>query len=301
MLYQLIASATDQVTPLSKVAHDTSFTFSSFLGDIRTALIKMANDFAGLIPKILLGVVLLFLGFVFAKIIAKSISILFERLGINALLTKSGITETLSKAGFKASPGECLAKIAFLLSMLFVVKIAAQEASFSDISDLIIKIIAFMPNVITAAIILIIGFLIADVSRNSVFRALTAAGLEYARTVSKLIFGFIIIIILTVALAQINIQTELLNATVKIVLAATGLALALALGIGLKGTTKNVVSGVYSRDLYKVGTEIQYEGEWMTIAGIGPVTTKLNKSDGGFLILPNDKLVSEPVRGRSAN
>jgi len=185
--------------------------------------------------------------------------------------------------------------------MLFVVKIAAQEASISDISDIVISIIAFMPNAITATIIMLVGFFIADITKNSVLTSLTAAGLEYAQTVSKLLFGFILIIVLTVALSQLNIQTELLNATVKIILSAVGLALALSLGLGLKDVAKNVVSGVYSRDLYKTGTEIEYDGEITTIAGIGPVTTKLQRSDGGFIMVPNDKLISEPVHGRSTN
>ena len=62
---------------------------------------------------------------------------------------------------------------------------------------------------------------------------------------------------------------------------------------------RNIVSGVYSRDIYQVGTEIEYDGEVMTVGGVGPVTTKLNRLDGGFVVVPNEKLINEPVRGRS--
>ena len=274
---------------------------TSFFGKIREALMDMKDDFAELIPKILLGGILLFLGFMAAKALAKIITTVFDRLGIDSLLEKAGITGVLERSGIKAAPGALLAKIVFLISMLFVVKISAQAASIKDISDIIISIIAFMPNAITAAIIMLVGVMIADIARNAILSSLTAAGLEYAQTLSKLVFGFIIILVLTVALAQLNIQTELLNATVKIVLAALGLALALSLGLGLKDMAKNVVSGVYSRDLYQTGTEIEYEGEAMIIAGVGPVTTKLKRADGGFVMVPNEKLISEPVRGRSAS
>ncbi len=157
-----------------------------------------------------------------------------------------------------------------------------------------------MPNAITSALIMLVGFVVADIIKNSVYSVLDSAGLEYARTLSKVLFGFIFILVLTVALDKINIQTELLNATVKIALASLGLALALSLGFGLKGMAHSIVSGVYSRDIYKVGTEIEFEGETVTVTGIGPVTTKLKRPDGGFVIVPNETLTTRPVRGRSA-
>lgn len=278
----------------------SSFSFTDFFSKIREALVKMAENFAEFIPQLLLALVLLFLGFVFSKLVAKAVRTLFSRLGVDGLLEKSGVTGVLQRAGIKAAPGAFVGRLLFWIAMLYVVKIAAQEASIKDISDIVLSIIAFMPNAITAALIMLVGFVVADIIKNAVFNQLSAAGLGYARTLSKVIFGFIFILVLTVALAKINIQTELLNATVMILLGALGLALALCLGLGLKGMTRSIVSGIYSRDVYKVGTEIEFEGEHMKVAGVGPVTTKLTRADGGFVIVPNERLISEPVRGRSA-
>jgi hypothetical protein len=276
------------------------FSFKDFFDQIKDALVKMGEDFANFIPDILLALVLLFLGFVFAKVIAKVVSTGFAKLGLDGLLDRAGVTGVLNRAGIKAAPGAFIAKLFFWVAMLFVIKVAASQAKIDDISNIIIAIINFMPNAITAALIMLVGFIVADIIKNAVFSSLDAAGLEYARTLSKVVFGFIFILVLTVALAKINIQTELLNATVMILLGALGLALAISMGLGLKGMARNIVSGVYSRDIYKVGTQIEYEGEAMTVAGVGPVTTKLTRSDGGFVIVPNEKLISEPVRGRSA-
>jgi len=278
----------------------TEFSFSGFYDEVKNALTAMMEDFAQFLPKLLLAVVLLFIGYALAKVLAKIVSTAFDKLGVDALLERSGFTAQLQRTGIKAAPGAFIAKLLFWITMLFVIKVAAQAASIKDISDIIIAIISFMPNAITAALIMLFGFIVADIIKNAVFSALDAMGLEYARTVSKILFGFIFILILTVALAKINIQTELLNATVQIILAALGLALALALGLGLKRLAGSIVSGVYSRDIYKAGTEIEFDGENMTISGVGPVTTKLKRPDGGFVIIPNEKLISEPVRGRSA-
>ena len=277
----------------------TEFSFSGFYFEVQTALLEMLNDFAQFLPKLLLAVILLLIGYAVAKLLSKLLTAGFAKLGVDNFLDKTGFTAQLQRAGIKSAPGAFVATLVFWLIMLFVVKVAAQAAAVQDISDIVVAIISFMPNAITAALILLFGFIVADVIKNAVFNALDQMGLEYARTLSKVIFGFIFILILTVALAKINIQTELLNATVQIILGALALALALSLGLGLKRLAGSIVSGVYSRDIYKVGTEIEFEGETMTVSGIGPVTTKLKRSDGGFVIVPNEKLISEPVRGRS--
>ena len=79
------------------------------------------------------------------------------------------------------------------------------------------------------------------------------------------------------------------------------LALALALGLGLKTLASNIVSGVYAKDLYKVGTEIHYDERPAKVAGVGPVTTKLTRDDGSFLIVPNTLMVTAVIRGRTEN
>ena len=282
-----------------RVIAATEFSFSGFYYEVQEALLVMLNDFAQFLPKLMLALVLLVIGYAFAKLLCKLVSIGFAKLGVDGLLERSGFTAQLQRAGIKAAPGAFVATLIFWLTMLFVIKVAAQAAAIQDISDIIVAIISFLPNAITAALILLFGFIVADIIKNAVFNALDRMGLEYARTLSKIVFGFIFILILTVALAKINIQTELLNATVQILLGALALALAISLGLGLKNMAGSIVSGVYSRDIYKVGTEVEFEGEAMTIAGIGPVTTKLKRADGGFVIIPNEKLISEPVRGRS--
>ena len=103
------------------------------------------------------------------------------------------------------------------------------------------------------------------------------------------------------ALNQLGIETELLNASVKILLSGVALALSICLGLGLKGLACNIVSGVYARDLYQVGTQIEYQDELVRVAGVGPVTTKLQRADGGFILVPNESLLNQSVKGRSAD
>ena len=207
----------------------------------------------------------------------------------------------LKKLGLNGSPSAIISKAVFWIIVLFIFKNAAGKLGIEDISNIIDSIMAFLPKVMVAGIIMLVGFMVADLVQNAVQRALDNLGLDYAKALANILFGFIFIIVLTVALSQLGIETELLNASVKIILAALGLGLAICLGLGLKGLANQIISGVYARDIYQVGTEIEYDNEPAKVAGVGPVTTKLQRQDGGFIMVPNHELVSKSVRGKSAD
>ena len=144
---------------------------------------------------------------------------------------------------------------------------------------------------------MVIGLFVGDMIQIAVFVALDAKGLDYANTLSKLVFGLIFIVFLTVSLSQVGIETELLKSTVKIILLGVSFALALALGLGLRQHAANVVAAVYVRDIYKKGVKIEIDGKLLQIMGIGPVTTKLQNEEGDFVIIPNTDLVTTKVKG----
>ncbi len=259
--------------------------------------------FDGLInglPNIVIGLITLIVGFIIASILKKCIEKFLAGIKFDEFLDKVGIGSVFSKVGVKDGISKLLAKVLFWVVMLFIFKNAAGQMGVDDISMIIDKIMAFLPKVLIATIIMLVGFMIADMVKNVVFKTLDGLGLEYAKVLSGILFGFVFIIVLTVALSQLEVETELLNASVKIILASFGLGLAICLGLGLKRMAGQIVSGVYARDLYKVGTTLIFEDEEVKVAGVGPVTTKLMTKEGGFIMVPNDDLLGSTTRGHSA-
>ena len=273
---------------------------TTFVDPIKETFEGMVHSIINGLPQVIVAVVIMIVGYFIASILRKFISTLLSKVKFDELLDKAGVGSIFRKIGVKGSASELLGKVVFWIVILFVVKSAADKLGIDDVSAIINKIMDFLPKVFVSGIIMLVGFMVADIIRNAVYGTLDALGLEYAGALAKIIFGFIFIIVLTVALSQLGIETELLIASVQIILASLGLGLALCLGFGLKKLANQVVSGVYARDLFKVGTVIEYQGEEVKVAGVGPVTTKLMRNDGGFIMVPNDELTSSPVRGRSA-
>jgi len=285
------------ITIAQTASAEESDTFlEKFTGTFR----QMFDDMINGMPDIFLGILILIAGSIIAKILRKIIVKTLEGIKFNDILDRAGVGSVFTKIGVKGGATQFLAKIFFWIIMLFIIKSAADKMGIEDISTIINNLIAFLPKVIIATIIMLVGFMVADFIRTAVFTALDNMGLDYAKALAGIIFGFVFVIVLTVALSQLGIETELLKDSVKIILLSLGLGLAICLGLGLKGMANQIVSGVYARDIFKVGTTIEYEGEEAKVAGVGPVTTKLLRLDGGFIIVPNDKLISAAVRGKSA-
>jgi small-conductance mechanosensitive channel len=275
--------------------------FHYVLEKLKTAFLEMADGAINALPDLVIALVLIFVGLVAAKMIRGALTSTFKKVRLDELFAKLGVTEIFSKIGLKAGPSVIIPKIIYWLIVLLFVRSAADTAGIGEISALLDQVMAFLPKVLTASIILLVGFVVADLIQNAAYRSLDNVGLEYAGSLSRILFGFLFVLVLTVAFSQLGIETELLNASVKIILGGLALALALAMGLGLKTLAGQIVSGVYARDLYQIGTEIHYDEQPAKVAGVGPLTTKLTRPDGSFVIIPNSILVSEVIRGRTEN
>lgn len=270
----------------------------SLLQTVMNAFINMRNSAVEFLPKLVLALILFLIGYLVALFVRKALTAVTRKIGFDKVCDKVGITDMLSKAGIRSPLSVVLGKIVFWFLILFFLRSSADALQIKDISMAIAGVLNFIPGGLTAIIILAVGYLVADLIKGMVYKKLEGMGLDYASTLANLIYGLVFIMVLTVALDQIGISTELLNSAVKIVLMAGALAVALAMGLGLKDLARSIVSGVYARDLYKPDSTILHEGQPAKVVAVGPVTTRLETEDGEFIMVPNSQLVSEVVRGK---
>lgn len=259
---------------------------------------KLGTGFVAYVPTLILGLVTFIIGFLFAKLVRFVIRTIGTKLKLDTVAESLGISDLLRKFGVKATLPALIATIFFWIIFIYFLKVTADILGVDDISNFVSSFIAFLPKLAVAIVILMAGLLAADLVRGFVRNGLEAVGVEYAGMIAKFCYGLLAVMILTVVLGQLGIQTELLNAAVKIILAAVGLAVALALGLGLRPVTKNVVTGVYARDIYTPGSIVNVDGTDATVVEVGPVATRLEVGEGRFLVVPNSKLVTETNEGR---
>src|ERR1700712_4720932 len=111
------------------------------------------------VPLLVLALVILIVGLIVAKVIQKAISKILTRVGFGRAVERGGIKKALERSKFDAS--DVVAKIVYYALVLFVLQFAFGVFGPNPISDLIYKIIAFIPALIVAIIIVIVAAALA--------------------------------------------------------------------------------------------------------------------------------------------
>jgi hypothetical protein len=194
-----------------------------------TAGVEQAwTNFMTFLPKILMFFAILLVGWFLAKLIAKGFNAVLERVGFDRLVERGGIKRTLARTRYDAS--DLLSKIVFYTLVLFVLQLAFGVFGPNPISALLTQVIAYLPNIFVAAIIVVIAAAIAAGVREILRAAL--AGVSYGRYVATIASAAILIVGIFAALDQLQIAPAIVNGLFYAALAVIAGSAIVAIGGG---------------------------------------------------------------------
>jgi Conserved TM helix len=189
------------------------------------------SNVATFVPKFVVFLIILIIGYLIAKAIAKILSKILTRVGFDRLVERGGIKRALDQSSYDAS--DILAKIVFYAIMLFVLSTAFGVFGSNPISDYLHAVIAYLPLLFVAIVIVIIAAAIAAGAKSLIENSL--GGLSYAKVLANLASGLILAIGVIAALDQLHIAATVVNAVLYAVLAAlVGIAIVAIGGGGIK-------------------------------------------------------------------
>jgi hypothetical protein len=177
---------------------------------------------AAFVPKFLAFLAILIIGWLVAKGIEKILDRVLERVGFDRLVERGGLRRALEGTKYDAST--ILAKIAFYAAFLFVLQLAFGVFGPNPVSDLIEGLIAFLPRIFVAILIVVITAFVATGVRDIVQASI--GGLEYGRIVATAAMVLIWVVGLAAALNQIEVAPEVVNGLLYAMLA-------LVVGVGI--------------------------------------------------------------------
>ena len=179
------------------------------------------------------ALVIFVIGWLVAKLIMAVLTKLLKAIKLDYVAEETKIAEFLRKGGIKYTLSELLGVTMYWIIILGVLISVLDIMALIGVSTLLDKILIYLPSVIGAIIILILGiFISAFVS--TVIRAATAnVGVNQSALLGKIAQIAIVIFTVIIALDELKIGTVLVSA-MNIVLATVGLALGLAFGLGSK-------------------------------------------------------------------
>jgi hypothetical protein len=248
------------------------------------ALAALGNLIASAIPKIAVGILLIIVGWVLAKGIEVALRTMLIRVRFDSLMQKAGVTKALRRTGLRQQLSLLLPKLAYFLLVILVAKIASDVIGLIAVSDALGAFFSYLPNVLAALVLLILGTTAGQFSGQMVTRAAESSGFDSAPALGKVVSALIIFLVAMMAVGQLKIDTEMVRIVTSFVLGAAALGFGLAFGLGTWEVIRNIVAGFYTRKLLAVGSNLTIAGQSGILTAITPTHTVLNSGVREILV-----------------
>jgi small-conductance mechanosensitive channel len=253
------------------------------------------------VPNLLAVVVILLVGYAVSAALGRVARVVLRRLGFDDASRRIGVRGLLDRAGVEAAGSEILGGLVFWLVMLTFLVSAAETLGLRNVSATIAAFVRYLPNVLGAAVILVVGLVIAHFLRDLLRGGTRSLGVEYAGALSNVVYGVLVVVIVGLAVGQLQIDTGLFDRVVEITLMATGAALALGLGFGTRDIARQLVAGVYARELFRPGMTLVVGDESGSLQDVGAVCIRLRAEDGRVIHIPNAQITERVIRTGDAS
>jgi len=186
------------------------------------------------LSNLLLVIIILIVGWIIAKLIKTLVTKLLRSLKIDDIAERIQLDDILAKGGIKYSLSELIGAICYWLALLVTFVVAINAIGLTIAADLLNRIVLYVPNIIAAIFILILGMFVSALLSNIVQTAASNAGLFQAKFLGKVAEIVVIVFAVAITMEQLGIGAKIIELVVSIILASLGLSFALAFGLGCK-------------------------------------------------------------------
>jgi Conserved TM helix len=190
---------------------------------------NLINTVAHAIPKILVFLFILVVGWIVARLLRRAIEAILDRLHFDRFAERGVVGQAMARGPYRAS--DLVARIAYYAILLLVLQMAFGVFGPNPISRLLNGVVAWLPKAVVAIILVVVASAIAKVVKDLIDSAL--GGLSYGRFVAMAASVLILAIGIIAALNQIGIASAVTTPILVAALATVGAIIAIGVGGGL--------------------------------------------------------------------
>jgi Conserved TM helix len=206
----------------------------------------MALFFAA-IPKIIGFAIILIVGWFVAALLARAVAAILRTIHFNNLARRSGFSDFVQRMGLDTDASGFVAEVVKWFVRLITLVVAFDALGLPAVSDVLRQLLLWLPNVIVALVVLVIGGIAANALASVVRGSTSEAGFRNPDTLAKVAKAAVWAFAIVVAVNQLGIAQALVNTLFMAVVGAAALALGLAFGLGGRDTAGEVVRHWYRR------------------------------------------------------
>ena len=207
----------------------------TLLGPVTT----LSERVLAILPNILAMSILLLVGLAAAWSMGHLMERLLRMLGLDRLCDRVGITAALLRAGSKSDPSYLIGRTTYWLIVIFATVASLGALNVAPINEAAHSLLAYIPHLVTATVIGVIGYLISNFVSQAVLIAAVNAGLPPARWIAAGTRWGIQLLTAAMAMEQLGIAQHIVVVGFGITWGGLVLAAALALGLGGRDLAKD--------------------------------------------------------------
>ncbi|MFA5144139.1 MAG: hypothetical protein WC522_08275 [Candidatus Omnitrophota bacterium] len=196
------------------------------------------------VPAIAGAIVILIVGWLIAKVLEMVIVRVLKAVRLDMASDKAGLSNILAQGEIKLSLSELIGAVIYWIIILVVIATALGTLNLTIAAELVARLIEYVPNILGAIFILIVGTFVADFVATIVRTTAGNAGIKKASLLAKATKIVLVIFAAVIAIEQLKIASTLIVLAVNIILISLGIGIALAFGLGCKD-----IAGKFVQDL----------------------------------------------------
>ncbi|MFB3146054.1 MAG: hypothetical protein ACE1ZO_02925 [Nitrospirales bacterium] len=246
------------------------------------------------LPNILGALVLVTVGIILGRLISSAIRRILEFAHFNRLLDSWGITSLFQQLGLQKTGAHIIGALMFWVIFLLFLISAARALKLEVLTEALISLAYALPDLIFAALIVLIGLFGARALRTLVTATCESAGLPAARMSGHLIYALSILVVGIMAVSRLGFDTSFLASFLLILAAGLVATVALSIGLGAGPAVRNLI-GTYSvRHFVQIGQHVQVGEMTGTVVDLTSMVIVLDV-EGKKVVIPASRLNDAPT------
>lgn len=206
------------------------------------------EKFLTFMPNVLTSLALLIIGIVLGGVLRIVFLKIFHAVKLDRAAERAGLFEMLARGGIRGSFSAFVSRLVGWLVVFTFAVVAVQTLKIPTVENLLDRFFLYLPNVFTAAVILLFGYLFGNFFGRAALIAAVNAGIRRSGVIGRFVKVTVVILSATMAVEQLGIGRETVLIAFAIIFGGIVLALAIAFGLGGRDLARDYLKRSVSRD-----------------------------------------------------
>ena len=221
--------------------------FTAWYDSFSVIMAQALYDVVAFLPKIIAALLIFIIGSAVAKGLRKIVVRLFETFKVSSAVQKTPIEHFFKSAEVGEKIEDALGSVFYWLVMIVVIQTAFSVLGLQSLTSLLDKIISYLPQVLSAVIVLLFGVLLAGVVESLLKGAIRSIDGQSGRLLGKIASYLVMTIAVLAAISELGIATSFITILFIGVVATLSLGVGLAMGLGGKDLVRTILEDGYKK------------------------------------------------------